>query len=121
MKSRMNFLRSYTGLITISWIFAFAVAPTARDVVDVVLSDNALNALMRPTYGVIIVAAGILLVLLLVYLATKMKRRAENKVRHSDPILLTDIQTLAQSNSPLLDDAIALRCAQTEQGRSPGD
>ncbi len=117
----MKFWRSYSGLLTIAWIFAVAVAPTARDVVDVVLSDNALNALMRPTNGVIVAAVFILLVLLLAYLATKMKRRAENKVRHSDPILLTDIQTLAQSNSPLLDDAIALRCAQTEQGRSPGD
>ena len=39
----------------------------------------------------------------------------------SDPTLLTDIQTLAKSNSQLLDDAIALRCAQMEQGRSPGE
>lgn len=51
----------------------------------------------------------------------KAKRRAENKVRVSDLILLTDIQRLAKSNSSLLDDAITLRCAQMEQGRNPGD
>ncbi len=45
----------------------------------------------------------------------------ENKVRISDLILRTDIQTLAKSNSQLLDDAIALRYAQMEQGRNPGD
>ena len=45
----------------------------------------------------------------------------ENKVRMSDLILRTDIQTLAKSNSQLLDDAIALRYAQMEQGRNPGD
>ena len=39
----------------------------------------------------------------------------------SDLILRTDIQTLAKSNSQLLDDGIALRYAQMEQGRNPGD
>ena len=43
----------------------------------------------------------------------------ENKVRMSDLILQTDIQTLAKSNSQLLDDAIALRYAQMEQGATP--
>ena len=70
-------------------------------------------------HGVIV--AAVALSALLVYLAWKMKRRAENKVRMSDLILRTDIQTLAKSNSQLLDDGIALRYAQMEQGRNPGD
>ena len=41
-----------------------------------------------------------------------LQRRAESKVRESELILLTDIRTLAQSNSQLLDDAIALRSVQ---------
>ena len=44
------------------------------------------------------------------------KRRAENKVRMSDPILRDDIEILARTNSQLLDGAIALRCAQMELG-----
>lgn len=43
-----------------------------------------------------------------------------NKVGMSDLILLTDIRTLAQSSLQLLDDAMALRCAQMEQRRNPG-
>ena len=107
--------RSYDGLLSLTWICAVVAAPLAR---EVFLSDDGL--MVRPEYGAI-VAALVLLGLLLVYLAWKMKRRAENKVRMSDLILLTDIQTLAKSNSQLLDDAIALRCAQMEQGRSPGE
>ena len=49
------------------------------------------------------------------------RQRAENKVRTSDPILRDDIVLLARTNSRLLDDAIALRCAQMEQGRNPDD
>ena len=49
------------------------------------------------------------------------KRRAENKVRMSDSILRDDIVILARTNSPLLDDAIALRNAQIEQGHNSGD
>ena len=55
------------------------------------------------------------------YRQRKAKRRAENKVSMSDLILLDDIKALAKSNSPLLNDAIALYCAQMEQGRNPGD
>ncbi len=65
--------------------------------------------------------AAVALVALVLYLGRKMKRRAENKVRTSDLVLLTDIEVLAKSNSQLLDDAVNLRCAQMEQGRSPGD
>ena len=49
------------------------------------------------------------------------KQRAENKVRMSDHILRDDIEVLARTKSPLLDDAIALYCAQMEQGRDCGD
>ena len=49
------------------------------------------------------------------------KQRAENKVRASDRILRDDIEVLARTKSPLLDDAIARYCAQMEQGRDCGD
>ena len=39
----------------------------------------------------------------------------------SDSILRDDIVILARTNSPLLDDAIALRHAQIEQGHNSGD
>ena len=48
------------------------------------------------------------------------RRRAENKVRMSDPILRADIEILEQTYSEYLNDAIALRRAQIEQGRDPG-
>ena len=48
------------------------------------------------------------------------KRRAENKVKMSDPILRADIEVLEKTDSVLLNDAIALRRAQIEQGRDPG-
>ena len=52
-------------------------------------------------------------------LQRSLKRQAENKVKMSDPILRSDIQTLDVTNSDLLDEAIALRRAQIEQGRDP--
>lgn len=55
------------------------------------------------------------------YRRWKAKRRAENKVRLSDLILLADIKTLAKSNSPLLGEAVALHCAQMEQKHHSGD
>ncbi len=42
------------------------------------------------------------------------KRGAENKVRPADHILLADIKILARMNSPLLEDAVVLRCSQKE-------
>ena len=57
----------------------------------------------------------------LTYRRWRAKRRAENKVRMSDLILLSDITALAKSNSPLLADAIALYCAQVRPGRNIGD
>ncbi len=68
-----------------------------------------------------VMVAAVVILALMLYLGWKMKRRAENKVKTSGLILLTDIQVLAKSNSQLLEDAIALRCAQMEQGNSPGD
>ncbi len=47
------------------------------------------------------------------------RQRAENKVRMSDIILRADIEILQQTNSPMVNDAIALRRAQIEQGRNP--
>ena len=75
--------------------------------------------MVQLAYGVMV--AAVVILALMLYLGRKMKRRAENMVRTSGLILLTDIQVLAQSYSKLLDDAIALRCAQMEQGNSPGD
>ena len=46
------------------------------------------------------------------------KRWAETKVRKSAPISEKDIKALARKNSHLLDDALALRYAQTEEGRN---
>ena len=49
------------------------------------------------------------------------RRWAETKVRESGPISKEDIRVLASMNSPYLDDALALRFAQTERGQSPAD
>ena len=46
---------------------------------------------------------------------------AETKVRNSGLISEEDIKALARMNSPLLDDALALRYAQTERGQNPPD
>ncbi|MCY4528408.1 MAG: hypothetical protein OXD46_05175 [Chloroflexi bacterium] len=59
--------------------------------------------------------------LYLEYRKWEAKRWAENMVRMSDRILLSDITALAKANSPLFADAIALYCAQLEQGRNPDD
>ena len=81
-------------------------------ITDASLSDSELA--VRLAYGV--AAAAVVIVVLSLFLLRRMKRRAENKVRESDTILLTDIQTLAKSNSKLLEDAIALHSAQKEEG-----
>ena len=110
----MKNLRSYDGLVTLAWVCVVVAAGAIR---EVALSDDVL--MVGQAHGVVV--AAFVLSPLLVYLAWKMKRRAENKVRMSGLILLTDIQILAKSNSQLLDDAIALRYAQMEQGRNSGD
>ena len=110
----MKYYRSYDGMITLGWVCTVAFVAALR---EASLSDDAF--MVQLAYGVMVVAVA--LVALAFFLGMKMKRRAENKVRTSDLILLTDIQVLAKANSQLLDDAIALRYTQTEQGRNPGD
>ncbi len=110
----MKFWRSYGGITTLAWLFALVFVAS---VTDASLTDSELAA--RLAYGVAAVAA--VIVVLSLILLRRMKRRAENKVRESDPIHLTDIQTLAKSNSKLLEDAIALHSAQKEEARKPGD
>ena len=79
------------------------------------------NDLLMVLVSVYVLGPGIAFLAFVVYRQWKAKRRAENKVKISDLILLTDIRSLAKSNSRLLDDAITLRCAQMNQGRNPGD
>ncbi len=110
----MKFWRSYDGIVTLGWLCVVVAVASFR---EASLSDDAL--MVRISYGLIL--AAVALAAFVAYLQRNMKRRAESKVRMSDLILLTDIQILAKSNSQLLDDAITLRSAQMEQGRSPGD
>ena len=110
----MKYYRSYDGIVTLGWIFAIVFVSSLR---EVSLSDVA--SMVRLPYGVMAVALAV--IVFAVYRQRMLKRRAESKVRESDLILLTDIRTLAQSNSLLLDDGIALRSAQKEQGRSPSE
>ena len=58
---------------------------------------------------------------LVFYMGRRMRRRAEDKVRATEVILVSDIQVLAKSNSQLLEDAIALRGAQTFRSPNNGD
>ena len=81
-------------------------------ITDASLTDSELAA--RLAYG--LAAVAVVIVVLSLFLLRRMKRRAENKVSESDTILLTDIQTLAKSNSKLLEDAIALQSTQKEEG-----
>ncbi len=78
------------------------------------LSDNDLAVLL--SYGVM--AAAVLLLTLVLFQGRRMRRRAEDKVRASEPVLLSDVQVLAKSSSQLLEDAIAVHCSQKSQSRS---
>ena len=110
----MKFWRSYGGLVTLAWLCALVFVAS---VTDASLTDSELAA--RMAYG--LAAVAVVIMVLSLFLMRRMKRRAENKVKESDTILLTDIQTLAKSNSKLLEDAIALHSAQKEEARKPGD
>ena len=110
----MKFWRSYDRITTLAWICTVAFVASLT---DASLSDSELA--VRLAYGV--AAAAVVIVVLSLFLLRRMKRRAENKVRESDTILLTDIQTLAKANSKLLEDAIALHSVQKEEARKPGD
>ena len=70
------------------------------------------NDLLMVLVSVYVLGPGVALLAFVVYRQWKAKRRAENKVRMSDHILLADIKILARMNSRLLDDAIGLRSAQ---------
>lgn len=105
----MRFWRSYGGLTTFAWLCALVFVAS---ITDAALTDSELAA--RMAYGLAAVAVVVLVLLLI--LQRRMKRRAEDKVRESEPILLTDIQVLARSNSKLLEDAVALHSAQKEEG-----
>ena len=82
-------------------------------ITDAALTDSELAA--RMAYGLAAVAVVVLVAT--VVLLRRMKRQAESKVTESEPILLADIQTLAKSNSKLLEDAIALHVAQKDEAR----
>ena len=107
----MKYRRSYDGLVTLGWLCA-VVFVGART--EASLSDNDLE--VRLSYGVM--AAAVLLLAVVQYLGRRMRRRAEDKVRASEPVLLSDVQVLAKSRSQLLEDAIAVHCAQKSQSRS---
>ena len=83
---------------------------------EISLSDNALSVWLST--GVLV--AAVALPAFLVYRQWRSKRQVEDKVRMSNQILLSDIQILAKSNSDLLEDAIAPRCAQLGLGHGPG-
>ena len=102
----MRFWRSYGGLITLGWLCAIVFAGALT---EASASDSDLE--VRVSY--VFVAAALVILAVVLYLARRMERQAEEKVRASDGIDLTDIQVLAKSNSRLLEDAIALRCKQT--------
>ncbi len=105
----MKFWRSYDGTTTLAWFCTIALVASLR---EVSLADGVF--VVQP-YRVVVVAAVALMVLAL-YLGRRMRLKAEDKVRRSEPILLSDIRTLAKSNSRFLNGAIALRNTQMEQG-----
>ena len=104
----MKFWRSYGGLTTLSWLSALVFGAS---ITDASLTDSELAA--RMAYGLAAVAVVVLVVLIITL--RRMKRQAESKVTASEPILLSDIQVLAKSNSKLLEDAIALHAAQKDE------
>ena len=108
----MKISPSYDTLTNLIWICTVVAILAIRDISPA--SDELLN-LVSACVLVIAIALGVFSI----YRQRKMKRRAEDKVRMSDLILLPDIQLLAKSNSQLLEDAITLRCAQREQGAVP--
>lgn len=104
----MEFLRSYGGRTTLAWLSALVFVAS---ITDASLTDSEVAA--RMAYGLAAVAVVVLVVLIVALRG--MKRQAESKVTASEPILLTDIQVLAKSNSTLLEDAIALHAAQKDE------
>ena len=103
----MKFWRTYDGLASLAWFCALVFVASLT---DASLTDSELAA--RLAYG--LAAVAVVVLVLAVISLRRMKRRVESKVSESDTILLTDIQTLAKSNSKLLEDAIALHSAQKD-------
>ena len=101
----MKSWRSYGGLTTVAWLCALVFVAS---ITDASLTDSELAA--RMAYG--LAAVAVIVLVFLVVLLRKMKQQVESKVTESQPILLTDIQVLARSNSELLEDAIALHVSQ---------
>ena len=109
----MKFSPSYDTINNFIWVCGVASVLAFR---EISLSDNALSVWLST--GVLV--ATVALPAFLVYRQWRSKRQVEDKVRMSNQILLSDIQILAKSNSELLEDAIALRCAQLGLGHGPG-
>ncbi len=105
----MKFWRTYDGLVRLAWL---STVVFVASITDASLTESELAA--RLAYG--LAAVAVVVLVLAVISLRRMKRRAESKVSESDTILLTDIQTLAKSNSKLLEEAIALHSAQKEEG-----
>ncbi len=105
----MKFWRTYDGLVSLAWL---STVVFVASITDASLTDSEFAA--RLAYA--LAAVAVVVLVLAVISLRRMKRRAESKVSESDTILLTDIQTLAKSNSKLLEDAIALHSAQKEEG-----
>ena len=103
----MKFWRTYDGLVSLAWL---STVVFVASITDASLTDSELAA--RLAYA--LAAVAVVVLVLAVISLRRMKRRAESKVSESDTILLTDIQTLAKSNSKLLEDAIALHSAQKD-------
>ena len=103
----MGFWRSYGGLTTFGWICALVFVAS---ITDASLTDSELAA--RMAYG--LAAVAVIVLVFVIVLLRRMKQQAESKVAGSEPILLTDIQVLAKSNSKLLEDAIALHVSQKD-------
>ena len=109
----MKFWRGYGGLVTLGWLCALVFVAS---ITDAALTESELAA--RLAYGLAVVAVAILVLSLI--LQRRLKRRVESKVAESESISVADIQTLAKSNSTLLEDAIALHHAQNEDKGKPG-
>ena len=109
----MNFWRGYGGLATLGWLCALVFVAS---ITDAALTESERAAQLA--YGLAVVAAAILVLSL--FLRRRLKQRVESKVAESESISVADIQTLAKSNSKLLEDAIALHNAQKEEEGKPG-
>ncbi len=97
--------RSHGGLVTLGWLCAVVFVGA---ITEASLTESTLA--LRLSYGLMVAAA---VVIVFVYFSLRsMKKSAENKVKESAHITLSDVRVLARSNSRLLEDALDLRCSQ---------